>query len=231
MYLIVGLGNPGTEYETSRHNAGFRVIDVLAGDLRANYWKSECESLVARVKMSGCLETLGIAGGTSKKTGARKSKESGVASAAVSAAVSAASRTAHTVDDCEIILAKPQTFMNLSGVAVRALCKKYKVDPSHLIVVHDELDIPPATIRVKFGGGHAGHNGLRSIIEKMGTRDWYRVRTGVGRPPGRMDVANFVLASPKGKDEEDFDQSIYKASESVKFLLQNGLEATQQKYN
>ena len=218
MHLIIGLGNPGAEYENTRHNAGFRVIDALAEDMRANYWKSECDALVARTKMSGCVGALGVPSGGAKGNvgagGGKGGKASGV-----------------SAEEIEIILAKPQTFMNLSGVAVRALCKKYKVTPDHLIVVHDELDIPPATTRVKFGGGHAGHNGLKSIIEKLGTRDWYRVRAGVGRPPGRMDVARFVLSTPKGEDAENFEHSIALATEATAYLLQNGLVATQQKYN
>ena len=87
--------------------------------------------------------------------------------------------------DFDLILAKPQSYMNTSGGPVKTLCSTYKVSPDHLVVIHDELDIDSGTIRVKFGGGHAGHNGLRSICDKLGTRDWFRVRCGIGRPPGK----------------------------------------------
>ena len=185
MYLIVGLGNPGDEYADTRHNAGFKVVDLLADELRVNYWKSEGGALTGKAKRG----------------------------------------------DEELVLAKPQSFMNLSGGPVKALCKQYGVEPDHLIVIHDELDIDPGTIRVKFGGGHAGHNGLRSICDKLGTRDWARIRCGIGRPPGRMDVADFVLQVPRKEAADDFAQAINLAAEAALFLVDNGLEKTQQKFN
>ncbi|MFR5093191.1 MAG: aminoacyl-tRNA hydrolase [Adlercreutzia equolifaciens] len=97
----------------------------------------------------------------------------------------------------ELLLVKPQSFMNTSGGPVSKLMRTHKAAPDHLIVIHDELDIDPGTIRVKFGGGHAGHNGLRSICDKLGTRDWYRVRIGIGRPPGRKPVVDWVPRAPQ----------------------------------
>ncbi len=131
----------------------------------------------------------------------------------------------------DLILAKPQGFMNTSGGPVKTLCNSYKVDLDHLIVIHDELDIDPGTIRVKFGGGHAGHNGLRSICDKLGSRDWFRVRCGIGRPPGKMPVVDWVLSRPKKEAEDDFVQATQQASEAVLFLVENGLEKAQQKFN
>lgn len=131
----------------------------------------------------------------------------------------------------DLVLAKPQSYMNTSGGPVKTLCGSYKVPPDHLYVIHDELDIDPGTIRVKFGGGHAGHNGLRSICDKLGTRDWFRVRCGIGRPPGKMPVADWVLSKPKKEAEDAFVQATQLAAEAVLFLLENGLEKTQQKYN
>ena len=233
--LVVGLGNPGDEYEGSRHNAGFCVIDVLADDLRVNYWKRECDAEVGRAKINGCV--LGSrAGKSAGKTGNKENKKCSVdgvdkiGKADKANNTSKANKATETCE-CEIILAKPQTFMNLSGNAVRGLCKTYSISPDHVIVIHDELDIPPATIRVKFGGGHAGHNGLKSICDKLGTRDWYRVRVGVGRPPGKMDVARYVLGMPKGEDADNFATAIHTASEAVPYLIQNGLERTQQEFN
>ena len=129
------------------------------------------------------------------------------------------------------MLAKPQSFMNTSGGPVSKLMSAYKIAPDHLIVIHDELDIDPGTIRVKFGGGHAGHNGLRSICDKLGTRDWFRVRCGIGRPPGRMNVADYVLSLPKKEAADDFMQATDLASQAALFLVENGLEKTQQKFN
>ena len=131
----------------------------------------------------------------------------------------------------DLVLAKPQSYMNTSGGPVKQLCATYKVAPDHLVVIHDELDIDPGTIRVKFGGGHAGHNGLRSICDKLGTRDWFRVRCGIGRPPGRMNVADYVLSLPKKEAADDFVQATGLAAEAALCLVQNGLEATQRQYN
>ena len=133
--------------------------------------------------------------------------------------------------DVDVVLAKPQSYMNTSGGPVKQLCNAYNVSPDHLIVIHDELDIPPATVRVKLGGGHAGHNGLRSICDKLQTRDWYRVRCGIGRPPGRMNVADFVLSTPKKEAADDFEEAIGLAARATLSLIDNGLEKTQQEFN
>lgn len=185
MKLVVGLGNPGKEYENTRHNAGFKVIGLLADDLGASYWKVEGGALTAKVRC-----------------GAN-----------------------------ELLLVKPQSFMNCSGGPVSILAKKYGVEPADIIVIHDELDIPPATVRVKFGGGHAGHNGLRSICDKLQTRDWARVRIGIGRPPGRMAPADFVLAAPKAQEAQDFEFACDRGAQALRVLLDEGLEAAQRQFN
>lgn len=131
----------------------------------------------------------------------------------------------------ELVLAKPQSYMNTSGGPVKQLMKAYDVDAAHLIVVHDELDIDPGTIRVKFGGGHAGHNGLRSICDKLGTRDWLRVRIGIGRPPGRGDVVNYVLSVPKKEAADDFAHAVDRGVQAALSLVDVGLEETQQAFN
>lgn len=131
----------------------------------------------------------------------------------------------------DVVLAKPQSFMNTSGGPVKQLMNAYKVDADHLVVIHDELDIDPGTVRVKFGGGHAGHNGLRSICDKTLTRDWFRMRIGIGRPPGRMDVADYVLSLPKKEAAEAFEHAVAVGAEATLYLIQNGLEKTQQRYN
>lgn len=135
------------------------------------------------------------------------------------------------LDGQEVLLAKPQSYMNASGGPVSQLMRKYDVPSDRLIVIHDELDIVPGSIRVKFGGGLAGHNGLKSIADKLGTKDWYRVRAGIGRPDGRRPVVDWVLSRPKGSAQEDFEQSIFKAAQATEYLIENGLEKTQQEFN
>ena len=185
MFLIVGLGNPGEEYEHTRHNAGFDTVDKIAAEIGVRYWKNECGALTGK----------------------------------------------GAYHDIDVVLAKPQSYMNTSGGPVKQLMNAYGVSPDHLVVIHDELDIDPGTIRVKFGGGHAGHNGLRSICDKLGTRDWFRVRCGIGRPPGRMPVADYVLSLPKKDAADDFAQATDLGCEAALFLLEHGLEKTQPKFN
>ncbi|TLM72659.1 MAG: aminoacyl-tRNA hydrolase, partial [Actinobacteria bacterium] len=145
--IVVGLGNPGPEYESSRHNAGFIVVDLLAENLRAAYWKDEAGARTSLVRLG----------------------------------------------DEELLLAEPMAFMNVSGNAVAKLAERYEAGIGDLVVVHDDLDLAPGVVRVKRGGGHGGHNGLRSLSERLGGGDYVRVRVGIGRPPGRMDPADFVL--------------------------------------
>lgn len=185
MFLIVGLGNPGEEYEHTRHNAGFDTVDKIASEIGVRYWKNECGALTGK----------------------------------------------GAYHDIDVVLAKPQSYMNTSGGPVKQLMNAYGVSPDHLVVIHDELDIDPGTIRVKFGGGHAGHNGLRSICDKLGTRDWFRVRCGIGRPPGRMPVADYVLSLPKKDAADDFAQATDLGCEAALFLIEHGLEKTQRKFN
>lgn len=185
MFLIVGLGNPGEEYEHTRHNAGFDTVDKIAAEIGVRYWKNECGALTGK----------------------------------------------GAYHDIDVVLAKPQSYMNTSGGPVKQLMNAYGASPDHLVVIHDELDIDPGTIRVKFGGGHAGHNGLRSICDKLGTRDWFRVRCGIGRPPGRMPVADYVLSLPKKDAADDFAQATDLGCEAALFLIEHGLEKTQQKFN
>ena len=185
MFLIVGLGNPGEEYEHTRHNAGFDTVDKIASEIGVRYWKNECGALTGK----------------------------------------------GAYHDIDVVLAKPQSYMNTSGGPVKQLMNAYGVSPDRLVVIHDELDIDSGTIRVKFGGGHAGHNGLRSICDKLGTRDWFRVRCGIGRPPGRMSVADYVLSLPKKDAADDFAQATDLGCEAALFLIEHGLEKTQQKFN
>lgn len=123
----------------------------------------------------------------------------------------------------EVLLVKPQSYMNTSGGPISKLCAAHKISPEELLVIHDELDIPAGDVRVKVGGGHAGHNGLRSIIDKLGSRDFSRVRVGIGDPPGRMAVADFVLKQLRAREAEEFDDTAFRAAEAAALALTRGV--------
>ena len=131
----------------------------------------------------------------------------------------------------DLVLALPQTFVNLSGKAVAKLAAGYDLGPSRVLVVHDDLDLPPADVRVKRGGGHGGHNGLRSINESLVTGEYPRVRIGIGRPPGRMDPAAYVLEPMRGVAAEELDAAIPTAVEAVVHIVENGIDAAMREFN
>ncbi|MFF0453443.1 aminoacyl-tRNA hydrolase [Nocardia africana] len=180
--LVVGLGNPGPEYERTRHNAGFLVADVLAERIGGRFTvhkKSGADLLEARL------------------------------------------------DGRKVLLAKPRTYMNLSGRPVAALARFFSVPPTEVIVVHDELDLPFGSIRLKRGGGEGGHNGLRSISNALSTKDYLRVRFGVGRPPGRQDPADFVLKPFSAPERKEVPVLVEQTADAVELLLRVGLETAQ----
>lgn len=131
------------------------------------------------------------------------------------------------LDGRRAILAKPSTYMNLSGAAVAGLLRYYGVPPEHVVVVHDELDLAFGAVRLKFSGGDNGHNGLRSITTALGTRDYLRVRFGIGRPPGRQDPADFVLHDFAASERRELGELVGWAADAVESLLRRGLEASQ----
>jgi PTH1 family peptidyl-tRNA hydrolase len=131
----------------------------------------------------------------------------------------------------KIVLMKSRAFMNDSGSPVTKLSNYYKVSPDHLVVVHDELDIDPGQLRVKRGGGDNGHNGLRSIRAALGTGDFYRVRVGVGRPPGRQDPADYLLSNFSASQRQDLALEVDRAADAVESLIEHGLERTQSAFN
>lgn len=182
--MVAGLGNPGDEYENTRHNAGFKSIDALAAQAGVTYWKNQLGALVATIQVHD-----------PEAEGGRR----------------------------EVVLVKPQSYMNASGGPISKLCAQYKIRVEELLVIHDELDIPEGDVRVKVGGGHAGHNGLRSIIDKMGSRDFSRIRTGIGNPPGRMAVADFVLKQFRPKELEDFENTCARAADAAGLALTQGV--------
>ena len=132
---------------------------------------------------------------------------------------------------CPVTLAKPQTFMNLSGRPVAALRTFYKIPVERIVVIHDELDIPFGTIRLKQGGGDNGHNGLRSVTAALGSRDYLRVRVGIGRPPGRMDPADFVLHDFSAAERKVLPDVLERCADAVEALLQRGLAAAQNEFH
>ncbi|MEN4449682.1 aminoacyl-tRNA hydrolase [Mycobacterium sp. SM3041] len=180
--LVVGLGNPGPRYETTRHNVGFLVADILAERIGSGFKVH---------KKSGAEVTTGRLGGRS------------------------------------VVLAKPRTYMNESGRHVGPLAKFYSVAPADVVVLHDELDIDFGRIRLKFGGGEGGHNGLRSVASALGTKDFQRVRIGVGRPPGRQDPAAFVLENFNSRERPELGAILEQAADATELLLQHGVEAAQ----
>ncbi|MGP4026715.1 aminoacyl-tRNA hydrolase [Actinomadura sp. 3N407] len=183
---MVGLGNPGPSYAKNRHNAGFMVLDVLAGRAGGNFKSHRSKIFGARANV---LE--------GRLAGARA------------------------------VLAKPRSFMNVSGGPVKGLCDFYKVPVERLIVVHDELDVPFGAVRLKRGGGDNGHNGLRSVTGALGTREYLRVRFGVGRPPGRMDAAAFVLKDFSAAERKVLDLEVDRAADAAEALIADGLGAAQ----
>ncbi len=182
--MVAGLGNPGDEYENTRHNAGFKAIDELARQAGVTYWKTQLGAEVAVIQVHD-----------PDADGARR----------------------------EVVLVKPQSYMNTSGGPISKLCAQYQVSVEELLVIHDELDIPEGDVRVKVGGGHAGHNGLRSIIDKMGGRDFSRIRVGIGNPPGRMPVADFVLKQFRPKELDEFEATCARAADAAGLALTQGV--------
>jgi PTH1 family peptidyl-tRNA hydrolase len=131
----------------------------------------------------------------------------------------------------KLILAKPNTFMNVSGGPIAAALRFYKLEPSRLIVLHDELDIPFDTVRLKFGGGHGGHNGIRDTIAALGTGDFTRVRIGIGRPPGRQPAADFVLRDFSADERAVLPNLLVDAADAVEMIARDGLTAAQLKFH
>ena len=134
-------------------------------------------------------------------------------------------------DNKKIILVKPQTYMNLSGPAVSSLFRFYKVEPSNLIVIHDDLDLPSLTIRLRPGGGAGGQKGIASIIQNLGTQQFNRIRIGIGRPPGRMDPSDYVLQNFSKKDEQDLPFLMETITKAVISIMDSGIEVAMNKFN
>ncbi|HTS11711.1 MAG TPA: aminoacyl-tRNA hydrolase [Candidatus Limnocylindrales bacterium] len=182
--LIVGLGNPGAQYDRTPHNMGFRALDVLAGRAGIRVTRPEAKSLAGRGEIAG-----------------------------------------HAV-----VLAKPQTMMNLSGVAVRLLLEKYEADPAEMIVLVDEVDLPWGALRIRERGSAGTHNGMKSVVQAVGT-DFIRVRLGVGPEKIWGDLADYVL-QPMGRAElETADQEASEAADAVEAILTEGIGKAMSRFN
>ena len=177
--LFVGLGNPGPEYESTRHNAGFWWIDALARELKVNLSMDKgYHAMLART----------------------------------------------TVHGQTVWLLQPQTYMNLSGKSVGALARFFKIAPSEILVAHDELDIAPGQVKLKVGGSHAGHNGLRDIHAQLGSADYWRLRLGIGHPGDKAEVANWVLKKPSLDHRIAIDQCIDRALKALPAFLAGDMD-------
>ncbi len=172
--LFVGLGNPGPEYEATRHNAGFWWVDALARELKLN--------LVSERAYHGLVARGSVHGQT-------------------------------------VWLLEPQTFMNVSGRSVAALARFYKITPQEILVAHDELDVVPGEAKLKFGGGHGGHNGLRDIHAQLGTADYWRLRLGIGHPGVKSEVVDWVLRKPAPEQRTAMQDCITRTLKAVPALL------------
>lgn len=177
--LFVGLGNPGPEYDATRHNAGFWWVDAMARELKTSLSMDKgYHGMVART----------------------------------------------TVNGQNVWLLQPQTFMNLSGKSVGALARFLKIASNEILVAHDELDIAPGQVKLKFGGSHAGHNGLRDIHAQLGSGDYWRLRLGVGHPGDKSEVVNWVLKKPSLDHRIAIDQCIDRSLKALPAFLAGDME-------
>jgi len=188
MYIVAGLGNPGSRYETTRHNVGFMTLDRLARELGVAF---------RRAPMRGAP------------------------------AMAARARR----DGIDAVLLKPHTYMNLSGLAVRAAASYYGVGPESIIVVYDDLDLEVGRIRIRARGSSGGHRGMRSVIDEMGTEEIVRVRIGIGRPPPWEDSADYVLSSFVPEELPLMSDAITNAAKAILCIMAEGVEAAQTEFN
>lgn len=186
MYIIAGLGNPTSQYDGTRHNAGFDVIDVLADKYQ----------IVVDGKKNRAYIGKGV------------------------------------IEGQKVILVKPQTYMNLSGESIGGLVDYFKVDEaSELIVIYDDISLPPGQIRIRKKGSAGGHNGVKNILQHLGTEVFLRIKVGVGEKPKRYDLADYVLSHFSKEEKEEMEEGYQKAVHAVELLLKGETEAAMNEYN
>jgi PTH1 family peptidyl-tRNA hydrolase len=183
--LLIGLGNPGREYQHNRHNFGFMLIDRIAVRLNARGLKVQAKAIVTTAAYEGR----------------------------------------------RLILAKPQTYMNLSGQSIQGLAHFYKLPLENMLVAHDDLDLPYGAIRLRPSGGPGGQRGVASTIERLGTKDFARLRLGIDRPPGRMDPAAYVLQDFSREEEKLLSEILDRAADAALEFVKNGLNSAMNKFN
>lgn len=184
-WLVVGLGNPGPEYASHRHNVGVMALDTLAGRLGARFGRHRTTTMLAEGRL---------------RPGGPK-----------------------------LILVRPLSYMNTSGGPVSSAAGYFGIPPERIIVIHDDLDLPFETLKLKADGGHGGQNGVRDIIKALGTPEFVRVRVGIGRPPGRQDAADYVLSAFGAADKARLPFVLDDAADAVELVVEQGLLAAQQK--
>lgn len=206
---VIGLGNPGKKYETTRHNAGFWVVQALGERLGAS-WQSKFNGQFAKASLRGSI-----------------SKQATVQSI-----------------DAELALLQPGTFMNLSGHPTQAMAAFFGYKPQQLLVIHDELDLPWGRLQLKVGGGHGGHNGLRSLVSQLGSADFVRLRVGIGRPAagdkvapvsptdgGGDQIANWVLSPPSAVERAEIPDVVERALAAIQDAVGLGAAAAMNVHN
>lgn len=210
MKLIVGLGNPGKQYENNRHNIGFQVVDLLA---ERHNLRFEIKQGKAKAALGSMVVQVGV-----EHVGATEEPGALVITRPVFQTV-------------RVVLGKPQTFMNLVGPSVVALLRFYKIAPADLLVIYDDLDLPLGTLRLRPSGGAGGHNGIKSIIGALGNGDFNRLRIGIDRPPGRMDPAAYVLQDFSAQQETIVASARGRAVDACQYWLAHGIAAAMNAYN
>ncbi|MFQ9264009.1 MAG: aminoacyl-tRNA hydrolase [Clostridia bacterium] len=185
MYLIVGLGNPESEYAHTRHNMGFDTINELAKNNNINITKTKFKALY----------------------------ETGI------------------IQNEKVILLKPQTYMNLSGEAIKEARDFYNVKPEEIIVIYDDIDIEKGKIKLRKKGGPGSHNGMKSVVQELNTTDFIRIRVGIGQPEFKSDMINYVIGNVPEEEQKILQQGTKKAAEAIEEILKNGIDIAMNKFN
>lgn len=185
MYMIIGLGNPTKEYDKTRHNVGFSVIDELAERIGSDVTEKKHKALCGKGMLNGQ----------------------------------------------KVVLAKPQTFMNLSGESVRAMVDFYKVTPQEIIVIYDDVSLEPGQLRIRVKGSSGGHNGIKNIIAHLGTQEFPRIRVGIGEKPKHMDLADYVLSRFSKGEQELMSDAFKEAADAVEMMVAEGADPAMNHFN
>ncbi len=215
--MIVGLGNPGPQYQNNRHNIGFRALELYADKHRIDLSRMQFKAKVGDgwISKPPTVESTRAIGNTTVDAGG-------------------SSRPSTSLDlpqRQKVLLVKPLTYMNNSGEAVAALAHFYKIEPEEILVIHDDLDLPPAKIRLRPGGGAGGQKGVKSITQKLGTPNYARLRIGIGRPPGRMQAASYVLQNFLPKEAELFVPLGSIVCQAIDSWLFDGIDHAMNRFN